>query len=74
MIKVVKREDYSSEEEYQEAYQRMLEAIKKHNEQHPEPEYNPNYKEEFLKSVSGLRLKPSLRRLRNLLEEQLNCF
>lgn len=57
MIKLIKREDYSSEEEYQEAYQRMLEAIKKHNEQHPEPEYNPNYKEEFLKSVSGLRMK-----------------
>lgn len=55
MIKLVKREDYSSEEEYHEAYQRMLEAIKKHNEQHPEPEYNPSYKEEFLKSVSRLR-------------------
>lgn len=57
MISLVKREDYPSEEEYQKAYQRMLEAIKKHNEQHPEPEYNPNYKEEFLKSVSGLRMK-----------------
>ena len=55
MIKLVKREDYSSEEEYQEAYQRMLEAIKNHNKQHPEPEYNPNYKDEFLKSVSGLK-------------------
>lgn len=57
MIKLVKREDYSSEEEYQEACQRMLEAIKDHNKQHPKPEYNPNYKEEFLKSVSGLRMK-----------------
>lgn len=57
MISLVKREDYSSEEEYQEAYQRMLEAIEEHNRQHSKPEYNPNYKEEFLKSVSRLRMK-----------------
>ena len=55
MISLVKREDYSSEKEYQEAYNEMLEAIKQHNIDHPEPEYDPNYKENFLKSVSGLR-------------------
>lgn len=57
MIKIVKREDYSSEEECQKAYNKMLEAIKEHNKNNPEPEYNPNYKEDFIKSVSGLRMK-----------------
>lgn len=52
MINLVKREDYSSEEEYQEAYKQMLKDIKVHNENNPEPKYNPNYKEEFLKSIS----------------------
>lgn len=52
MIKQVKREDYSSEEEYQEDYEYMLEAIKQHNIDHPEIEYNPNYNEEFLESNS----------------------
>ena len=52
MIKLVKREDYPSEEEYQEAYEQMLEAIKQHNMNNPELEYNPNYKEEFLKFIS----------------------
>lgn len=56
MISLVKREDYSSEEEYQEAYQRMLKDIKEHNRQHPEPKYNPNYKEEFLKSLKPYQL------------------
>lgn len=55
MIKIVNREDYSSEEEYLEAYEQMLEAIRQHNMNNPEPEYNPNYKENFIKSVSGLR-------------------
>lgn len=52
MIKIVKREDYSSEEEYQEAYQEMLKDIEIHNKMNPEPQYNPNYKEEFLKALS----------------------
>lgn len=53
MIKRVKREDYSSDKDYQEAYLEMLEAIEEHNRQHPAPEYNPNYKEEFLKSLNN---------------------
>ena len=53
MIKQVKREDYSSEEEYQEDYEYMLEAIKQHYIDHPEIEYNPYYKEEFLKYNSN---------------------
>lgn len=66
MINLVKREDYSSEEEYQKAAEQMLIDIEDHNRMHQEPNYDPNYKENFLKSVSGLRLKPSLRELRNL--------
>lgn len=51
MISLVKREDYFSEKEYQEAYSKMLTSIKKHNMDHPEPKYDPNYKENFLKSL-----------------------
>ena len=51
MINQVKREDYSSEEAYQEAYNEMLKAIKQHNLNHPEPEYDPSYKEDFLKLI-----------------------
>ena len=57
MIKLVKREDYSSEEEYEKAYKQMLEDIKEHNMNHPKFKYNPNYREDFIKSVSGLRIK-----------------
>ena len=57
MIKLVKREDYSSEEEYEKAYKQMLEAIKQHDMNNPKLEYNPNYKEDFIKSVSGLRIE-----------------
>lgn len=53
MINPVKREDYSSEEEYQEAYEQMLKAIKQHNMDNPEPEYDPSYKEDFLKLISN---------------------
>lgn len=48
MISLVKREDYSSEEEYQEAYKRMLEAIRIHNEMNPDIPYDFKYKKEFL--------------------------
>lgn len=54
MIKIVKREDYSSDEEYQKAYKKMIEAIKLHNKCHPELEYDPNYKEKFLKSLESI--------------------
>ena len=54
MIQRVKREDYSSDEEYLKVYQEMLEAIKEHNRQ--QPEYDPNYKEEFLKFI-GIKTK-----------------
>lgn len=57
MIKPVKREDYSSEEEYKKAYKKMLEAIKQHNMNHHKFKYNPNYREDFIKSVSGLRIE-----------------
>jgi hypothetical protein len=50
-INLVKREDYSSEKEYQKAYQKMLEAIKNHNKYNSDIQYNPNYKEEFLKEL-----------------------
>ena len=54
---LVKREDYSSEEEYEKAYKQMLEDIKEHNMNHPKFKYNPNYREDFIKSVSGLRIE-----------------
>ena len=57
MIKPVKREDYSSEEEYKKAYKKMLEDIKQHNTNHHKFKYNPNYREDFIKSVSGLRIE-----------------
>lgn len=57
MIKLVKIEDYSSEEEYQEAYQKIIELIKIHNEDHSIQEFDPNYRENFLKSLSELREK-----------------
>lgn len=57
MIKLVKREDYSSEEEYKKAYKQMLEDIKQHNMNHHKFKYNPNYREDFIKSVSGLRIE-----------------
>ena len=57
MIKPVKREDYSSEEEYKKAYKKMLEDIKQHNMNHHKFKYNPNYREDFIKSVSGLRIE-----------------
>ena len=46
MIDLVKREDYLSEEEYEEAYENMLKAIKQHDIDNPEDEYDPNYEEE----------------------------
>lgn len=49
MISLVKREDYSSEEEYQKAYEEMLEAIRIHNEMNPNIPYDSEYKEEFLR-------------------------
>ena len=52
MIKLIKREDYPSEKEYQEAYEQMLKAIKQHNMNNPKLEYNSNYKEEFLRFIS----------------------
>lgn len=52
MINLVKREDYSSEEEYQEAYEDMLKAIKQHNIDNPEDEHDSNYEEDFLKLIS----------------------
>lgn len=33
MIQRIKREDYDTDEEYQEAYNEMLELIKKHDEE-----------------------------------------
>ena len=36
---------------------KMLEDIKEHNINHPKFKYNPNYREDFIKSVSGLRIK-----------------
>lgn len=52
MIRRVRREDYSSEEEYLKAYEEMSKAIKQHNEMHsPKAEYNPDYKREFLDSL-----------------------
>ena len=54
MINLVKREDYSSEEEYQEAVKEMLKDIEFHNRCHPESEYDPNYKEKFLKSLESI--------------------
>lgn len=54
MINLVKREDYSSEEEYQEAVKEMLKDIKFHNKCHPGLEYDPNYKEKFLKSLESI--------------------
>lgn len=41
MINLVKREDYNSEEEYQEAYKEMLELIKEHNKS-TTPTIDPN--------------------------------
>lgn len=38
MINLVKREDYLSEEEYQEAYENMLKAIRQHSMDNPEDE------------------------------------
>ena len=43
MISLVKREDYLSEEEYEEAYEDMLKAIKQHDIDNPEDGYDPNY-------------------------------
>ena len=54
MINLVKREDYSSEEEYQEAVKEMLKDIEFHNKCHPELEYDPNYNEKFLKSLESI--------------------
>lgn len=53
MVKIVKREDYSSEEEYQEAYNQMLENIRQHNKNNPEPEYDQDYKENFLRLIQN---------------------
>ena len=53
MISLVKREDYLSEEEYEEAYENMLKAIKQHDIDHPEDEYDPNYEEDFLKLIQN---------------------
>lgn len=54
MINLVEKEDYSSEEEYQEAVKEMLECIELHKKCHPELEYDPNYKEKFLKSLESI--------------------
>lgn len=51
MISLVKREDYSSEDEYQKNYQKMLEKIKIHNESNPDTPYDPEYKDEFLRTL-----------------------
>lgn len=57
MIGLIKREDYSSEEEFEIARKQMLRDIEEHNKNNPDPEYNSNYRENFIKSVSGLRIE-----------------
>lgn len=52
MISLIKREDYSSEEEYQEAYKQMLIDIRQHDIDNSEPEYDSSYKENFLGLIS----------------------
>ena len=57
MINLVEKFEYSSVEEYKEARKQMVRDIEEHNNLNPDPEYNPNYREDFIKSVSGLRIK-----------------
>lgn len=57
MINLVEKYEYSSVEEYEAARKQMVKDIEEHNNLNPEPEYNPSYREDFIKSVSGLRMK-----------------
>lgn len=51
MINLVKREDYSSEEEYQQAYKEMCEAIDKHNKMHLSDGYDPTTVEKLRNKI-----------------------
>ncbi len=57
MIDLIKKENYSSEEEYQIAKEQILREIEEHDKANPEPKYDPNYKEEFLKTLIREQLR-----------------
>lgn len=46
MIRIIQRQNYNSEKEYQQAYQKMIEAIEFHNKYHSNIVFPPKIKEQ----------------------------